>query len=454
MADEVDNHPELKNSERLDENDKKTYADIVSLHNYPDPTPENVDRLSASLINLMKLMHKHYGIPVAVLIDEYDVPLDKAHVYGYYKQMVSIIRNMFNMALKTNEHLAFGVLTGCLRVSKESIFTGMNNLQINSITEDNGFETFGFTEQEVDDMLSYYGISSKKSEAKEWYDGYRFGNSDVYCPWDMVNFCRDVYFKKSDTAISYWSNTSSNDLVREFVNIATNQTKDELEKLVNGEKISKKIHEELTYRDIDDDIDNLWSVLYLTGYLTGYRENGDEGRYLLWIPNREIQKIFEDDIQKWFVSRVKKERDSAEEFYNAAFNENPETMEEVLNTLLFDSVSLRDFQSRKYLRESFYHALILGLLSGFIGIDSNSEAGNGYSDISMVDKKQKTAVILELKYSDSEKADSMTAACSSALKQIDDKKYDLKFTKNGVFKNVIKYGISFHLKTAKVKMKE
>lgn len=453
IADEADNHSELKNSEKLDEEDKKTYSEIINLRNYPEPTPENIDRLSAGLINLMKLMHKHYDIPVAVLIDEYDVPLDKAHVYGYYDKMVGIIRNMFNMALKTNEHLAFGVLTGCLRVSKESIFTGMNNLQINSITEDNGFETFGFTEKEVDDMLSFFDISDKKAEAKAWYDGYRFGNSDVYCPWDMVNYCSDMYFKKRDFAISYWSNTSSNSLVREFVNIATNQTKDDLERLVNGEHISKKIWEELTYRDIDDNIENLWSVLYLTGYLTGFRESG-ESNYSLWIPNREVQRIFEDDIQKWFVSYVKKDHASADEFYNSAFGENPNAMEDVLNALLFDSVSLRDIQSRKYLRENFYHVFILGLLTGFDGIDSNAESGNGYSDISMVNKRKKTAVIMELKYSDSDKEASMEAACQDALKQIDDMKYDLKYTKNGVFKKVIKYGISFYCKTAMVRKSE
>lgn len=450
---EARRHSELSESSILNEIEKESYSEIVDYSNRADlSNPRCRKVISESLKMMTVLLSRHYGVPAVVLIDEYDVPLDKAHVNGYYDEMVRLIRSMFSSALKDNTDLAFCVLTGCLRVTKESIFTGMNNFCVNSITDDNEFETFGFTEAEVDEMMSYYEISDRKPEAKDWYDGYIFGTGEVYCPWDMVNFCKDISLKLKKRAYPYWSNSSGNALVREFVDIASEKTASELEALVNGERIKKKIREELTYRDIDNTIENLWSVLYLTGYLTGYQD--EDGMFMLWIPNKEVRTIYIDDIVTWFHNRVKKDAESSTAFYNAAFSEDAHAMQDVLNTVLFECVSLRDFQTRKYLRENFYHGMLIGLLSGYKGIDSNSDAGNGYSDITMADIKNKTAVILELKYADSDDEEAMENACNDALKQIEDMKYEQKFTRSGLFRKVIKYGISFNLKLARVKMGE
>lgn len=440
----------LYKSEKLSEIDKDRYKSLLNLEGSKvEINARTLEILSSSLYILTELLFKHYGRKTVVLIDEYDVPLDKAHTNNYYDDMLNLLRGMLHKVLKTNSNLTFGVLTGCLRISKESIFTGMNNLSVNSITAKNNNAIFGFTESEIDGMLSYYSLSEKKQEVKEWYDGYRFGKAEIYCPWDAINYCQGIISGKIDKATSYWSNTSSNSLVREFVNIATVRTSGELERLVAGEQIHKNIREELTYRDVNDSIENMWSILYLTGYLTGYQE--DDNNFVLWIPNREVKEIFENDIEKWFEDKVKADKDSGIRFYEAALNGKPEEMEDVLSGLLFDSISIRDTFVQKHLRENFYHGFILGLLTDFKDVRSNPESGNGYSDIMILNRKEKIAAILELKYSDSDSEKAMEKCCRDAIAQIDDKKYALSLTRSGLAKKIIKYGISFNKKLAMVR---
>ena len=440
----------LLESDSLTENDKIGYRRMVMRD---EKTKENYcmseDTIISSLFELSYLLKKHYDTNAVILIDEYDVPLDKAHIHGYYDKMVELIRGMFHAALKTNPNLAFGVLTGCLRVSKESIFTGLNNLDVYSISDPECDDLFGFNEAEVNKILEDYDFSEKKDEVKAWYDGYKFGKKDVYCPWDVLKYVEKHINDRELEPQNYWANSSSNELVREFVDISTKETTEELEKLVAGEKVEKLVNENLTYRDLDGSIDNLWGILYATGYLTGTR--GPDNIYTLWIPNKEVRQIYEDDILKWFNNRVKEDTGSKEKFYNAIINGNAEEMEEVLNSLLFDSISIRDTFTRKYMRENFYHGFVLGLLSGFKTVRSNAESGDGYSDIMVLDRQSKTAAILELKYAESDSVEVMEKACASALDQIEEKKYDAPVIRAGVAKTIWKYGISFNKKLACVR---
>ena len=440
----------LLESDSLTENDKIGYRRMVMRD---EKTKENYcmseDTIISSLFELSYLLKKHYDTNAVILIDEYDVPLDKAHIHGYYDKMVELIRGMFHAALKTNPNLAFGVLTGCLRVSKESIFTGLNNLDVYSISDPECDDLFGFNEAEVNKILEDYDFSEKKDEVKAWYDGYKFGKKDIYCPWDVLKYVEKHLSDRELEPQNYWANTSGNDLVREFVDISTKETTEELEKLVAGEKVEKRINENLTYRDLDGSIDNLWGILYATGYLTGTR--GADNIYTLWIPNKEVRQIYEDDILKWFNNRVKEDTGSKEKFYNAIINGNAEEMEEVLNSLLFDSISIRDTFTRKYMRENFYHGFVLGLLSGFKTVRSNPESGDDYSDIMVLDRQSKTAAILELKYADSDDIEVMERACASALARIEEKKYDAPIIRAGVAKTIWKYGISFNKKLACVR---
>ncbi|MDY6323657.1 MAG: AAA family ATPase [Catonella sp.] len=443
----------LEDSSKLSERDKALYEQLVKVDdNGKSRFDLPLDVLSGSLYTMTELLNKHYGLKAVVLIDEYDVPLDKAYIHGYYDEMVELIRDMFHAAFKTNSNLAFAVLTGCLRVSKESIFTGLNNMKVDSISMLNSGETFGFSNNEVEQMLAYYGISENKDEVKAWYDGFRFGDDEVYCPWDVINYVDDNISGVTKEPNNYWINSSGNDLVREFVDISTKETIEDLEKLVSGEKVKKSINENLTYRDMDSTIDNLWGILYATGYLTGIRTN--DNLYDLWIPNKEVRQIYEENIIKWFNKKVREDASSKEQFYNAALSGNAEEMEGVLNGLLFDSVSIRDTYTRKYLRENFYHGFVLGLLTGFEGIRSNSESGDGYSDIMILDRGNKTAAILELKYADSDDVEVMEKACNAAIKQIVVKKYDKTLIRSGVAKNIYKYGISFNKKLACVRINE
>lgn len=400
--------------------------------------------MEKALLRLSLLLHKHYDKQVILLIDEYDVPLDKAFQYGYYDEMVSLIRNMFGNALKTNPNLFFAVLTGCLRISKESIFTGLNNLKVLTLTDVRFDEYFGFTDTEVKDMLEYYGLSEHYGEVKEWYDGYRFGNVEVYCPWDVINYCDLLKADSNALPQDYWSNTSGNAMVRRFIDKADTQTRDEIERLIAGDEILKEIHQELTYNELDSSIENLWSVLFTTGYLT---QRGQEGKkYRLAIPNNEIRELFISQIREWFRDVSRKDGETLNQFCEAFPDLNPEKIEEIFSDYLWNTISIRDTASSK--KENFYHGILLGLLgykSNWL-VKSNAESGFGYSDILVEVPKNRTGIVIELKYAED---GNMDAACEKALQQIEDRDYAAKLKDDGM-RNIIKYGIACYKKNCKV----
>ncbi|MDY6305936.1 MAG: AAA family ATPase [Oribacterium sp.] len=433
---------EIQRYERLIE------ADATKKGVYSMPT----EFLSQSLVMLTDLLEKHFHQKVVVLIDEYDVPLDKAHINGFYDQMVTLIRNMFQAVFKTNENLAFGVITGCLRISKESIFTGFNNLRVESISGPIGSSYYGFTEEEVQKLLTYYDLSDKFDEVKKWYDGYKFYKTDMYCPWDVLNYCADHQAVSDYYPQNYWINSSGNDLVREFIDYADAETLSQLERLIAGGKIEKAIDENITYRDIDSSIDNLWSVLYSTGYLTGTMENAEK-LYSLWIPNLEVHDIFVTQIEKWFKQKVRKDTKAQDSFYHAILKGDPETMERVLTNMLQQSISIRDTYVRKERKENFYHGFVLGLLSVYPEVTSNPESGNGYSDIIVRNGDTKTGAVLELKYSETDDLQVMEKDCQEAMNQIDRQNYVAGLQRTGV-KTIFKYGISFNRKISCVRMDE
>ena len=448
---EADKFSFLKNSNNLTDEDKEDYVKIIERNKDSETFyAMSDDVLLMSLKTLSYLLRKHYGTKTAILIDEYDVPLDKAHDNGYYDEMVELIRGMFGAALKTNENLEFAVLTGCLRISKESIFTGLNNFDVRSITNIEYNEYFGFTDDEVAEILDYYGLSSRSEDVKEWYDGYKFADKDIYCPWDVLKFCSEAVVQPDIVPMDYWSNSSGNKIVRDFVKLATGATVSEIEKLVAGETIKKKIREDLTYRDINNDIDNLWSVLFSTGYLTGTVE-GASRIYNLYIPNLEVHDLFVDQISTWFESKVRRDTSSAEKFYNAAVTGDCAVMEKVLCRILGKSISIRDTFVSKDLRENFYHGFLLGLLQSYPEVYSNRESGNGFSDIMIVDDDSDTAAILELKYSDKDTLKAMENSCREALDQIKRMKYD-ENPRLRVVDCIRKYGISFNRKIACVRI--
>ena len=400
--------------------------------------------MEKALLRLSSLLCKHYGKQVILLIDEYDVPLDKAFQYGYYDEMVSLIRNMFGNALKTNPNLYFAVLTGCLRISKESIFTGLNNLKVLTLTDVRFDEYFGFTDSEVKDMLEYYGLSEHYGEVKEWYDGYRFGNVEVYCPWDAINYCDLLKADPNALPQDYWSNTSGNAMVRRFIDKADTRTRDEIERLIAGDEIVKEIHQELTYNELDSSIENLWSVLFTTGYLT---QRGQEGKkYRLAIPNNEIRELFISQIREWFRDVSRKDGETLNQFCEAFPEQNPEKIEEIFSDYLWNTISIRDTASSK--KENFYHGILLGLLgykSNWL-VKSNAESGFGYSDILVEVPKNRTGIVIELKYAED---GNMDAACEKALQQIEDRDYAAKLKDDGM-RNIIKYGIACYKKNCKV----
>ena len=442
----------LRKDDQLDEEEINQYNQLIAVGGSGDTVYTMSDNaLSGSLNLLSGLLCKHFNQKVIILIDEYDVPLDKARFHGYYDEMVTLIRNMFGAALKTNDNLAFAVLTGCLRISKESIFTGLNNFDVRSITNIEYTEYFGFTEDEVAEILDYYELSSRSKDVKKWYDGYKFADKNIYCPWDVLKFCSEAIVQPNIIPRDYWSNSSGNAIVRDFVKIATGETIGEIERLVAGENIKKKIREDLTYRDIDNDIDNLWSVLFSTGYLTGTVDEDDGRTYNLYIPNLEVHELFVDQISTWFKYKVRGDLSSAEEFYNAMFEGNPEEMEYVLCDILGESISIRDTFSRDDLRENFYHGFILGLLQPYREVYSNRESGDGYPDVIVINKKLREAAILEFKYADSDDLHTMEKACNDALAQIENTNYASN-PRFRVMKQVRKYGISFNKKTACVRM--
>ena len=397
--------------------------------------------LASGLQELSELLSRHYDRKVLILIDEYDVPLAKANEQGFYDEMVFLLRNFFENALKTNEYLKFAVLTGCLRVAKESIFTGLNNFKVNSITDVDFDEYFGFTNAEVKAMLHYYHQDEHYAIVKEWYDGYRFGQADVYCPWDVINYCDSHISAPELPPANYWLNTSGNDMIRYFIDQGYEEkqiTKSELEQLVNGGIVQKEIHLDLTYKELYASMENIWSALFMTGYLT-QRGRADGNRYNLVIPNREVRNIVTEHIMNLFKADIAKDGEMVNNFCNALANGQADKVAQIFTDYMKRTISVRDTFVRRPTKENFYHGLILGILSfkGGWMVDSNKEAGDGYSDIIIRIDEMEVGIIIEVKYSEDE---DMNAACQKALVQIDSKHYDEAFLSHSI-KKVLKYGI-------------
>ena len=411
------------------------------------------DSLVYSIRELTELLEKHYGSKVIVLIDEYDVPLAKANENGYYDEMVLLIRNLFENALKTNNSLKFAVLTGCLRIAKESIFTGLNNFKVYSITDKSFDETFGFTDEEVKELLRYYGQEKYYETVKEWYDGYRFGNVDVYCPWDVINFCSDHLADPGLEPKNYWANTSGNSVISHFIDSVGKPqklTRMELEQLVNGGIVQKEINFELTYKELYSSIDNLWSTLFMTGYLT-QRGEPSGNRYNLVIPNREIRNIITNHILKMFKENVKDDGKTVSDLCDALLNKNPEKVELIFTEYMKKTISIRDTFARKPTKENFYHGLLLGIL-GFKenwSVMSNRESGDGFGDILIRIEDEDVGIVIEVKYADDE---NLQGECEKALQQIIDIRYTEALEQEGIH-TIIKYGIACYRKKCKVLMR-
>ena len=412
------------------------------------------DKLISSLQLLSQMLYKHYGQKVVILIDEYDVPLDKAFQNGYYKEMVSLIRGLFGQALKTNEFLQFAVLTGCLRVSKESIFTGLNNFEINSIVDIDHDEQFGFTDDEVIKLLSDYDRSERYPDVKEWYDGYHFGNADIYCPWDVINFAKKLVSDPSARPSAFWINSSGNDMVKRFVDKADQTTRDEIEKLVAGGFVEKQLRLDLTYDEIDNTIDNLWSVLFTTGYLTKIGEvkvpDSESYAYKLVIPNKEVREVFILQIQEWFKAVVAKDYDTMKLLSRAILDKDEKQIARQLNIVMSRMISILDTKAPDAMNENFYHGLLLGLLRGSNPdwlIKSNRESGDGFSDILIEPEDPDAGIVIEVKYAKEMKE--LDAACEAAMAQIKDKRYDEALRDEGRC-DILAYGIAFCRKRCRV----
>lgn len=436
----------LMESQKLTEEDRQAYRTLVSIGE--DGRYQMSDTaLEKSLLRLSRLLAKYYERPVILLVDEYDVPLDKAFQYGYYNEMVALIRAILGNALKTNPHLQFAVLTGCLRISKESVFTGLNNFKVFSVTNVQFDEYFGFTDADVQEMLDYYELSDHYDVMKEWYDGYQFGNVGVYCPWDVISYCSCLRANPMALPENYWSNTSGNDLVRRFIDKATLKTKDEMEHLIAGETIVKEIRQELTYSELDTSIDNLWSILFTTGYLT---QKGvvDEKSFYLAIPNREIRDLFISQIWEWFGEVTKRDPSKLDMFCDAFPAQDAEKIEELLNDYLWNTISIRDTAVANSRKENFYHGLLLGLLGYKENwlVKSNRESGEGYGDIMIEIPESRTGVIIEMKYALDGKLDQ---ACEAALLQIRDRRYQEVLENDGMT-NIVRYGIACYKKRCRV----
>ena len=450
IAREAERFPFLAEDANLSDRDRDKYNALAAFADGRYQMSDDV--LYGSLQTLSELLYKHFNQKTVILIDEYDVPLDKAFQHGYYREMVALIRAMFGRALKTNEALAFAVLTGCLRVSKESIFTGLNNFKILSITDSRFDEQFGFTDEEVQRLLADYHLEARFSETKEWYDGYRFGNADVYCAWDVVNYCRDHCKNPNAELKNYWMNTSGNEIINHFVD-SLNQpgmlAKRELERLVNGETVVKRVDEMITYKELYTSIDNLWSTMFMTGYLTQHGKEGD-GYYRLAIPNREIRNIIIERILKLFRGEVSQNREMFRNFYTALQNANAPVVEKILTEYMTKTISIRD-NFVKTVKENFYHGLLIGIL-GFAddwSVYSNRESGNGFSDIIIEAGYDDDAfgIVMELKWSDDEK--SLDQNCRDALEQIDTRQYTQALRNDG-YQKILKYGIAFYRKKCRV----
>ena len=431
----------LLESDKLSESDKLEYQSLLD---------SNMDESTFcdSLRILSEMLEKHHNTKVILLIDEYDVPLAKAHANGYYDQMISLIRSLLGEALKTNNSLKLAVLTGCLRISKESIFTGLNNLKVRSVTDVRFDEYFGFTDAEVKTLLEYYGYPDSYDVAKKWYDGYHFGNVDIYCPWDVLNYCDSLLDDKEAQPENYWINTSSNDAVKRFIQESANYaTKREIESLVAGEVITKEIHQELTYPEVYQTIDNIWSLLFTTGYLT--QRGKAEGRQMkLAIPNLEIRDIYVTQIMEFFKENVREDGDTLNRFCDALQNEDTENVEKIFTEYLRKAISIRDTAVKKEMKENFYHGVLLGILGVKTrwGISSNREMGEGYADILVEPDTGDMGIIIEVKYAHDGDLD---GACKEALKQIEYTKYEDNLEDDGV-ENILKYGIACYKKRCRV----
>lgn len=432
----------LMHSDKLDADDKAMYRDLLSLHG----ADVAAISLRFALKKLSELLYKHYGQKTLILIDEYDVPLDKAFQHGYYREMVALIRGLFGETLKTNEFIQFAVLTGCLRVSKESIFTGLNNFKVLSITDARFDEQFGFTDAEVQQLLHVYNLGEHLAETKEWYDGYRFGEVDVYCPWDVINHVDRLLGQPDAEPQAYWINTSGNELVKRFINKANKTTRDEIERLVSGESIEKHVRLELTYDEIDNGIDNLWSVLFTTGYLTQAGMTA-QGAYKLVIPNREIREVYKLQIQEWFKDAVLSNTEQLTACWSAFKAGDAEVIEKYLNNTLSNSISVFDLKAAE--KENVYHTFLVGLLAGNSGwlVKSNVEAGEGFADIIVETEDADAGMILELKYA--KEAVSLAKACEKALAQIKERRY-AEYLKNEGRNQMLFYGIAFYKKRCRV----
>ena len=436
----------LMQSDKLTELEHQQYKTLIHMNDKGIFTMED-EVLKDSLFTLTQLLKKHYGQDVIMLIDEYDVPLDKAYQSGYYDDMVELIRSLFGNAFKTNDSLYFAVLTGCLRISKESIFTGLNNFKVYTVKDVRYKEYFGFIDTEVKQMLEYYGFTSHYDATKEWYNGYLFGNTGIYCPWDVINYCGDLRDASVTEPQNYWINTSSNDIVRRFVSKANTTTRDEIEVLIDGGSVKKRIRQELTYRDLDSNIDNLWSILFTTGYLT---QRGFDSNDLteLVIPNKEIRWIFVQQIREWFQEESVKDRKKLESFCRAFQENDTKAIEKGFNEYLWNTISIRDTSVRKEMKENFYHGILLGLLAYMDGwlVKSNAESGEGYSDISIEIRQREIGIVIELKYAENGTFD---VSCQEALRQIHERKYETALIENGLH-TIYRYGIACYKKRCKV----
>ena len=445
LKNELDRHYYLKTSDALTDEDRTLFGKMLQ---------GNDDNIEDSIRMLSKLLFKHFGQKVVILIDEYDVPLDKAFQNGYYKEMVSLIRGLFGQALKTNEFLQFAVLTGCLRISKESIFTGLNNFKVMSITDSRFDEQFGFTDIEVRRLLSDYGMDSHFDEIKEWYDGYHFGRADVYCPWDVINHVDHLRDDSDAKPQTYWINSSGNSLVRRLINRADSSTKDEIERLIAGEAIEKVIRLDLTYDEIDNSIDNIWSVLFTTGYLTKIGEvklpDSESYAYKLVIPNKEVREVFVLQIQEWFKAVVANENDTMKLLSRAILDKDEQQIARQLNIVMGRMISILDTKAPDDMKENFYHGLLLGLLRGSNPdwlIKSNRESGDGFSDILIKPEDPDAGIIIEVKYAKEIKG--LDAACDAAMAQIKDKRYD-EALRDEDRCDILAYGIAFCRKRCRV----
>lgn len=436
----------LPESSRLGQDDKELYYGLTAIKNGSFLMTDDI--LADSLRTLSQLLFRHYGQKVILLIDEYDVPLDKAFQTGYYDEMASLIRNMLGNALKTSDSLYFAVLTGCLRISKESIFTGLNNLKVHTISDVRYDEFFGFTDADVDELLKFYVLSSYKDVFRDWYDGYRFGDAKVYSPWDVINYCDELLADPGAEPGNYWANTSGNDLIRRLLKKANQTTRYEVEQLINGGAITKTIRQELTYRDVEDSVDNIWSVLYSAGYLT-WRDRLPGKQMKLTLPNREVRELFIDLVKDWFEETTLADSDRINQFCAAFPIGDTTTIQDMLHDYLWDSISVRDTAVRTNMKENFYHGMVLGLLrsQGSWLVKSNAEMGEGYSDI-FIQTPDGIGIVIELKYADD---GNLEVACAKALKQIEEKKY-AKGLNHRSIKKIVKYGMAFCEKECMVVM--